>query len=179
MPEKIDQLTHLLTTYPILNLADPNTEFTISTDACMEGLGEVLLQDKSIIAYESRKLKINERNYVVYDIELVVFIHALKMWRHYLLGKKFILITNHISLKYLFSQPDPHARKARWMAFLSEFDFNIKNIKGKENKIVDALSKHPYNLMEVAISSIKTNFLDKIKNSLHKDPKYLDMQQKL
>ena len=76
----------------------------------------------------------------VYDLELDVVIHALKMWRHYLLGKKFTLMIDHISLKYFFSQIDLNDRQARWLSFLSEFDMDIKHIKGKENKIVDALS---------------------------------------
>jgi len=94
----------------ILKLADPNKEFTACTDACMEGLGGALLQDNFVIAYESKMLKIHERNHVVYDLELADVIHALKMWRHYLLGKKFTLVTDHISLKYLFSQLDLNSR---------------------------------------------------------------------
>ena len=83
------------------------------------------MQENYVIAYESRKLKKHEQNYSVYDLELAVVIHALKMWRHYLLGKKFTLMTNHISLKYFFSQTDLNARQARWLSFLSEFDMDI------------------------------------------------------
>ena len=54
-------------------------------DACNDGLGGVL-QERHVIAYESRKLKIHENNYATYDMELVVVIHALKMWRHHLIG---------------------------------------------------------------------------------------------
>ena len=78
----------------------------------------------------------------MYDLELVVVIHDLKIWRHYLLGKKFVLMTGHISLNFFFTQPDLNARQARWLSFLSEFDMEIKHIKGKENKIVDALSRN-------------------------------------
>ena len=56
------------------------------TDACGEGLGGVLRQENSVIAYDSRKLKKHEQNQTIYDLELVVVIHDLKMWRHYLLG---------------------------------------------------------------------------------------------
>ena len=87
---------------PILKIADPDKEFVVCTDACREGLGGVLLQENSVIAYESRKLKIHEKNYSAYDLEFAAVIHALKMWRHYLLGKKFTLMTDHISLKYFF-----------------------------------------------------------------------------
>ena len=135
-----EQLKLKLTTAPILNIADLDKEFVVCTDASREGLGEVLLQENSVIAYESRKLKTHEQNYSAYDLELVAVIHALKMWRHYLLPKKFTLMTGHISLKYFFSQTDLNARQAKWMSFLSEFDMDIKHIRGKENKIADALS---------------------------------------
>lgn len=78
----------------------------------MEGLGGVVLQDNSRIACEPRKLKIHEKTYVVYDLESVVVIHALKMWRHYLLGKKFTFLTNRFSLKYLFSHRGLNSKKA-------------------------------------------------------------------
>lgn len=177
--KSFDKLKHLLTTTPILKLAYIKNEFTIYIDACMEGLKGVLLQYNYVILYESRKLKNHQRNYDVYDLEIVVVLHGLKMWRHYLLGNKFNLITNHINLKYIFNQPNLNARQDIWMAFLCEFEFNIKHLKEKENKIVDALRRHVYNLMEVVISSIKIDFLEKIKNYMHKYPKYLDMQQKL
>ena len=60
------------------------------------------MQDNHVIAYESRKLKDHEKNYVVNDLELVVVIHALNIWRHYLVGIKFTLIIDHISFKYFF-----------------------------------------------------------------------------
>ena len=72
------------------------------TDACAEGIRGFLLQENSFIAYESRKLKKHEHNYSVYDLKLVAIIHALKMWRQYLLRKKVTLMTNHIRLKYFF-----------------------------------------------------------------------------
>ena len=60
------------------------------------------MQDNHVICYESRKLKDCEKNYATHDLELVSIIHALKMWRHYLMGIKFELRTTHYGLKYLF-----------------------------------------------------------------------------
>ena len=57
------------------------------------------MEENAVIAYESRKLKTHEQKYSAYDLELAAVIHALKMWRHYILGNKFILMTDHISLK--------------------------------------------------------------------------------
>jgi hypothetical protein len=99
------------------------------------------MQEGRVICYESQKLNEHEVNYVTHDLELAAIVHALKMWRHYLLGRKFVLMTDHCGLRYLFDQPKLNARQARWMALLSEFDFEIKHIKGKENGVADALSR--------------------------------------
>ena len=108
--ESFKKLKTLLTSAPILRIADPNKDFVVCTDACIDGLGGVITQDGHVIAYESRKLKIHEKNYVTYDLELAVVIHALKMWRHHLIGRKFILMTDNKELKYLLDQPNLNAR---------------------------------------------------------------------
>ena len=94
-----------------------------------------------IIFYELRKLKEHENNYATHDLELASIIHALKMWRHYLLGRILELRTYHMTLKYVFYHPRLNARKTRWMEFLCEFDFEIKDVKGKENNFADALRR--------------------------------------
>jgi hypothetical protein len=78
--DNFDKLKGLLTTTPILRVANPNKDFTVCVDARKEGLGGVLTQDGQVICYESCKLKEHERNYVTHDLELAVVIHALKMW---------------------------------------------------------------------------------------------------
>ena len=106
----------------------------VCTDSCNDGLGGVSTEEGHVIAYDSRKLKMYERNYATYVLELAVVIHALKMWRHHLIGSKFILMTDNKGLKYLLDQPNLNSRQARWIAFLSEYDFKIQHIKGKEKK---------------------------------------------
>jgi hypothetical protein len=68
-----------------------------------------------VICYESRKLKEHERHYATHDLELTTIVHALKMWRHYLMGKIFKLRTNHSGMKYLFGQPTLNAKQIRWL----------------------------------------------------------------
>ena len=80
--DSFNKLKELLTTAPILKVADPDKDFTICVDASKEGLGGVLTQYKHIICYESHKLKEHERNYVTHELGLAAVIHALKMWRH-------------------------------------------------------------------------------------------------
>ena len=76
-----------------------------------------MTQEGHVIAYESRKLKIHEKNYATYDLELAIVIHALKMWCHHLIGRKFILMTDNKGLKYLLDQPNLNVRQARWYLF--------------------------------------------------------------
>ena len=67
------------------------------------------------------------------------------------MGKKFLLKTDNMSLKYLFEQPDLNARKSRWLAFLKKYHFKLNHIKGKENKIYDALSQQTHMIYEVTL----------------------------
>ena len=118
------------------------------------------MQDNHVVCYESRKLEDNGKNYATHDLEIAAIVHALKMWRHYLMGRIFELRTNHCSLKYLFDQPTPNARQARWLEFLCEFDFEIKHIKGKENKVDDALSRKVHEMHVASLSIFQSDMRD-------------------
>jgi hypothetical protein len=117
-------------------------------------------------------LKEYEQRYSAYDLELTAVVHALKMWRHYLLGKKFLLLTDHSSLTNFFNQSSLNARQARWTTFLSEFDFEMKHLKGKENRVADALSRKLHCIYEVQISQVQSNIPEIIKEASLKDPEY-------
>ena len=73
--------------------------------------------------------------------KLLAVIHALRTWRHYLLGRKFIIVSDHHSLKFLQTQPQLSRKQARWLEFLAEFDFDIVYMPGKSNVVADALSR--------------------------------------
>lgn len=94
------------------------------------------MQEGNVISYEYRKLNYHEKKYATYDLELASIIHAQKMWRHYLIGRKFKLKTNIVSLKYIFYHPNINSRQERWLTFLSEYEFEIVNIKGKKNLLM-------------------------------------------
>lgn len=78
--KSFEQLKHLLTTAPILRIADPDKDYIVCMDASKEGVGGVLMQEGKVIAYESQKLNEHEHKYYAYDLELTAVIHALKMW---------------------------------------------------------------------------------------------------
>jgi hypothetical protein len=115
----------------------------------------------------------------MHDLELVSIVHALRMWRHYLMGKKFKLRTDHIGLKYLFEQPTLNARQTRWLEFLSEYDFDIKHIKGKENKVVDALSRRVHLMHATIVSMHQSDLKSIILDGLVTDQHYLQVKENL
>ena len=143
-----------------------------------DGLGSVLTQEEHVIAYESRKLKVHEKNYATYDLELAAVIHALKMWRHHLIGRNFILMTGNKGLKYLLDQPNLNSRQARWLAFLSEDDFEIQHIKGKENKVADALSRNARLNFAATISTYTLDLDEQLKAGIKQDKIYQNLQAK-
>jgi ribonuclease HI len=159
-------LKQLLTSAPILRIEDPNEDFVVCTDACKEGLGGVLSENGFVI---SRKLKEHEKNYATHDLELTAIVHALNKWRHYLMGKRFELRTDHNGLKYLFDQRTLNARQSKWLEFICEYDFYIKHIKGKENKVVDALSRRVHELHATTISMYQIDIKGRILEATNAD----------
>jgi hypothetical protein len=159
-----NMLKELLISARVLNIVDPNENFVVCIDKCKEGLGGVLMKNGHVIGYESINLKEHERNYATHELELASLVHALTMWRNYLMGKKFELRTDHIELKYLFEQSTLNARQTRWLEFLTEYDFDIKHIKGKENKFVDTLSIRVHIMHATTVSMhqsyLKSQILD-------------------
>ena len=119
-----------------------------------------------MIFYESQNLKQHEKNYATHNLELQMIVHALKVWRNYVIGKKFELQTKHLSLKYLFDQQKLNTQHATWLEFLCEFRFDIKHVKENENKVVDSLSRKSH--ME-SISMSQTNLIPKIHKAFIND----------
>ena len=79
----------------------------------------------------------------MHDLELLAIVYSLKVWIHYLVGRKFELKTDHCGLQHIFMQSDLNARQRRWSELLSEYDFEITYIKGTVNRVADALSRRP------------------------------------
>jgi hypothetical protein len=130
-----------LTTSPVLAQPDSSKPFHVYCDASGTGLGCVLMQDNRVIAYASRALRPHEQNYPSHDLELAVVVHALKMWRHYLMGTHYNIFTDHKSLKYIFTQADLNMRQRRWLELIKDYDLEVHYHPGKANVVVDALSQ--------------------------------------
>ncbi|GJW46600.1 hypothetical protein Tco_0078246 [Tanacetum coccineum] len=99
---------------PILDLPKGSKNFIVYCDASHKGLGVVLMQNEKDIAYASRQLKIQEKNYTTHDLELGVVVFALKIWRHYLYGTRCTVFTNHKSLQHILDQKELNMRQRHW-----------------------------------------------------------------
>jgi hypothetical protein len=130
-----------LTTTPVLAQPDNTKSFDVYCDASGTGLGCVLMQDNRVIAYASRALRPHEQNYPTHDLELAVVVHALKIWRHYLMGAHCNIYTDHKSLKYIFTQADLNMRQRRWLELIKDYDLEVHCHPGKANVVADALSR--------------------------------------
>ena len=108
-------------------------------DASRAGLGCVLMQSGTVVAYGSRQLKNHEQNYPTHDMELAAVVFALKIWCHCLYGEEFEVYLDHKSLKYIFTQQGLNMRQHKWMEFLEDYDFTLHYHLGKANVVVDAL----------------------------------------
>jgi hypothetical protein len=139
--ESFNQLRFKLMSPLVLIMPYLQKGFDIYCDVCRQGLGCVLTQEGHVIAYASRQLWKHELNYLTHDLELAAIVHALKIWRHYIMGTKCQVYTDHKSLKYIFTQKDLNLRQRRWLELIKDYDLEIHYHPGKANLVVDALSR--------------------------------------
>jgi hypothetical protein len=130
-----------LTTAPVLAQPDIKKPFNVYCDTSGSGLGCVLMQEGRVIAYASTQLHQHEEHYPTHDLELVVVVHALKIWRHYLLGNICHIYTDHKSLKYILTQSELNMRQRRWLELIKDYELEIHYHRGNANVVADALSR--------------------------------------
>lgn len=138
------QLKKILTTVPVLRLPNFALPFIIECDASSAGVGAILLQNEHPVAYYSKGFSFSNRYKSTYERELLALVLAIQKWRHYLFGTKFVVRTDHGSLKYLLDQRVTTPSQQRLILKLLPFDFSITYKPGKENTGADALSHKPH-----------------------------------
>jgi len=139
--EAFQELKKRLTSAPILTLPIDGEDYDLYSDASLNGLGCVLMQNNKVIAYAAQQLKIHEKNYPTHDLELAAVVFALKIWRHYLYGVHCRFFTDHKSLKYIFTQKELNMRQRRWLELIKDYDIDLQYHEGKANVVADALSR--------------------------------------
>jgi len=172
-------LRTLLTTAPVLAQPDIVKPFDVFCDASGIGLGCVLMQEGRVINYAYRQLRKHEVNYPTHDLELAAVVHALKIWRHYLLGNVCHIYTDHKSLKYIFTQPELNMRQRRWLELIKDYNLKVHYHPGKANIVADALSwKYHYNsLLEDEFNLLHPAVLHNITVSCSLERKIIELQK--
>ena len=143
--ESFQFLKQALCQSPILAYPRPDRQFILDTDASNNGIGAVLSQvhdgSEKVIAYASKKLDQHQMRYNVTRRELLAVINFINQFKHYLLGRQFLLRTDQGSLRLLFNVKDPTGQLARWLEFLSQFNFEIVHREGIKHQNADELSR--------------------------------------
>jgi len=141
-----EQLRHALQTAPVLTLPNKNDKFILDTDASDKAIGAELIQvqneQERVVAYGSFTLSTAQRKYCTTRKELLAVVRFTQHFRHYLLGRKFILRTDHNSLRWLMNFWDPQGQLARWLEVLSQYDMSIAHRSGSKHVDADVLSRY-------------------------------------
>ncbi|XP_047173484.1 uncharacterized protein LOC124841282 [Vigna umbellata] len=134
------RLKEVVTTAPVLILPDFDQPFHIECDA-PGGVGAVLTQGKRPITFFSKALSEGSLNKSIYEKELMALVMAIRHWRPYLLGQRFVVHTDQRSLRYLLKQRITTQNQQNWIAKLLGYDFEIMYKSRDINRVADALSR--------------------------------------
>ena len=146
--ESFMKLKQALTTAPVLAFPTKNDQFILDTDASHDAIGCVLSQrqggKEKVIAYASKKLSQSERQYCITRKELLAVYHFVTHFKHYLLGHKFIVRTDHRALTWMLNWKRPNTGQyCRWKEELEIFDMQVQFRPGNQHLNADALSRLP------------------------------------
>ena len=136
-------------------MPDSKKPFIIESDASKWASGAVIRQqghdgDWHPCGYISQAFDTTQRNYEIYDRELLAIVLALETWRHYLQGTPFptVILSDHKNLTFFRTARKLNRRQARWSLFLSEFDLKLVHTPGSKMIQSDALSRRPDHVLE-------------------------------
>ncbi|KAJ3568444.1 hypothetical protein NP233_g5716 [Leucocoprinus birnbaumii] len=148
--DAFDNIKRLVTSSRVLTTIDHDNPgknvIFVTCDASLRGTGAVLSwgpswKDSRPVAFDSQVYHGPERHYPTHEQELLAIIRALKKWRSDLIGMHFEIYTDHKTLLNFDTQKDLSRRQARWMEFLSQYDYKIHYVNGALNVAADALSR--------------------------------------
>jgi len=135
---------------PVLAAPDLDKEFRVEANASNYTTGGVLSIKCSddlwrLVAFISKSLSDIERNYEIHNKEILAIVRCLEAWRHFLEGTvvKFEIWTDHKNLEYFMKVQKLNRQQARWVLYLSRFDFVLKHIPRTKMEKTDSLSRRP------------------------------------
>ncbi|WOH08030.1 hypothetical protein DCAR_0727466 [Daucus carota subsp. sativus] len=142
---------------PVMVLPDFKQTFVLESDASGYGIGAVLMQQGRPIAYFSKLLGSRAQQKSIYEKELIAICLAVQKWRHYLMGRHFVIRTDQQSLRFITQQREVNADYQKWVTKLLGFDFEVQYKPGASNRVADALSRKQVG--EVTLQNLVCNTL--------------------
>ena len=160
-------------------MLDFSQPFTLEADASGFGVGVVLLQHGHPITYYSKLLGPRARAQSIYEKALMVVVLAVQKWKHYLLGRHFVMHSDQQSLRYLMEQREVGTEYQRWMSKLLGYDFEIKYKPGPFNRVADALSRQYSSHMECSnLITVHSALWEDMQQHITTDDFIIQMKQK-
>jgi hypothetical protein len=130
--QNLEKMKEVMSTCHVLSLPYFSWPFFLECDASGVGTGSFFMQRGHPIVFERRNLNDSERLYSIYDKEIIAIMHALTKFRKYLVGRWFVVKTDHNSIKYFLDQKDLSERQQKWFSKIQNFEFGIEYVKGKK-----------------------------------------------
>ena len=174
--DAFNELKRLLSTAGVLKYLEFDKAFEVHMDASDFAIGEVLMQDGHLVAYESKKLTRCQLRWPTYEKELYAVVHCLKEWWHYVGGLKTKVFTDNIFLKYLDSKLHASAKELRWYDTIISMDVELIHKLGRDNLVPDALSRREelltprlLALVEEELDEVEKDFLQDVREAMKED----------
>ncbi|GMJ02150.1 hypothetical protein HRI_003884200 [Hibiscus trionum] len=165
----------------VLSLPDFSLVFTVETDASDQGVGAVLVHKGKPLAFFSKGLGARYRGLSIYEKEMVAVLMVVKKWAAYLVGRHFIIKTDHQSLKFLAENQAITPFQQKWVVKMMGYDYEVQYRRRINNTVADALSRRPEitNLGNMAVSRVSTDMMNMVAASWHNDEKLAKIIKKL
>jgi len=178
-----DALKSAVSSAPVLAMPDFAKPFTVECDASSRGFGAVLIQEGHPIAFFSRPIAPRHRALAAYERELIGLVPVVRHWRPYLWGRRFLVKTDHYSLKFLLDQWLSTIPQHHWVGKLLGFDFAVEYKPGAANTVADALSRHDTDDSEgctiLTLSAPRFDFVTRLRQAHGSDPALVALLQEL
>jgi hypothetical protein len=155
---------------PVLQLLDFDRDFIVESDASGSSVGAVLYQGAGLVAFFSRAISTCHAKIAAYERELIGPVQAVRHWRPYHWGRRFLIRTDHRSLRFLLDQRLTTIPQHHWTSKLLRFDFVVEYKPGVLNVVADALSRRDEpSAVTKALSAPQFSLFDEIRQEINVD----------
>jgi hypothetical protein len=152
--------------------------FILEVDASGHGIGAFIMQNGQSIAFFKSTLRPKATVASTYEKEAVVIVEALKKWKHYFASTSIIIRTDQLNLKYIHDQRLVEGIQHKLLVKLLCYNYKVEYKKGKENKVVHALSRAPHSEL-LALTCVIPAWIEQVTTSYTQDQKCLDLITKI